>query len=222
MIGRLSLGRIVRDRQANRMPLKPARRLDAAYNVFLIVLATALGLAGGLYSAFWMVDGEYPFGQRRAQAWTAWPQLGSPDIDPYARAILARNGDIPLGIGEGLAFHADRDDAGRLLDRNCTYFIEGETPPARYWTLSVYDAFGWHDSDPTARSHTTSSRILRAEDGGMEIVIAREPQPGNWLVSPLTRPFQIVLRLYDTPVGGTLSWVPEGGMPQILRGECRS
>lgn len=204
------------------MPQKPTRRLDAAFNVLLIVYAAALGLAGGLYSALWMIEGDYPFGQRRAQAWTAWPQLGSPDIDPYARAILARNGDIPLGLGEGLAFHADADDAGRPLDRNCVYVVAGETPPARYWTLTVYDANGVYDPSPTGRSHTTSARILRDEAGSVEVVIAREPQPGNWLAAPPTRRFQIVMRLYDTPVGGTLGWVAQDGLPRIQRGECRA
>lgn len=195
-------------------------RLNAAYNVFLIVYAVLLGLAGGLASALWMVEHDYPFGKRQTQAWTAWPELGSRNIDPYARAILARNGDIPLGIGEGLTFQAETDDAGRPLDTACTYTIGGSTPPARFWTLTLYDAEGRHDPSPTARGSTTSARILRDESGGMQISLSREPQPGNWLSLPATRRFQILFRLYDTPVSGTLSWVSEGGLPTIRREAC--
>jgi hypothetical protein len=198
-----------------------AARLNAAFNVFLIVYAVLLGLAGGLASAFRMVEGDYPFGRREAQAWTAWPELGSRNIDPYARAILARNGDIPLAIGEGLAFHANADDFGRPLDAACLYTISGRTPPARYWTIALYDQQGRHDPSPTLRSHTTSARILRDEEGRMEITLSRDPQPGNWLIAPASRQFQIVFRLYDTPVSGTLSWVTEGSLPTIRRGECR-
>jgi hypothetical protein len=204
------------------MSTRPAAKLHAAFNVFLIVYAVLLGLAGGLVSALWMVEGSYPFGQRTAQAWTAWPELGSRDIDPYARAILARNGDIPLAIGEGLAFHADTDDAGRALTPDCVYTLEGITPPARYWTIALYDPQGRLDPSPVARSHTTSARILRDEEGNMRITLSREPQPGNWLIMPATRPFQIVFRLYDTPVSGTLSWVTDGSLPTIRRGACRS
>jgi hypothetical protein len=222
MADRLSLDRTVRDHQANRMSSRAAARFNAAFNVLLIVYAVLLGLAGGLSSALWMVEGDYPFGRREAQAWTAWPDLGSRDIDPYARAILARNGDIPLGIGEGLAFHAAADDAGFPLDGSCTYSIAGATPPARYWTMTLYDMQGRHDASPTSRSSTTSSRILRDEEGRMEITLSRDPQPGNWLIMPQSPRFQIVFRLYDTPVSGTLSWVTEGSLPSIRRGECRS
>lgn len=202
------------------MSFRPSAKLNAAFNVVLIVYAVLLGLAGGLGSALWMVERDYPFGQRKAQAWTAWPALGSRDIDPYARAILARNGDIPLALGEGLAFHADTDDAGRPLDPDCLYTIGGLTPPARYWTIALYDRQGQLDPSPVARSHTTSARIMRDEEGRMQITLSREPQPGNWLIMPASTPFQIVFRLYDTPVSGTLSWVAEGSLPTIERGEC--
>jgi hypothetical protein len=220
MGNRLSLDGIAEDRRVKQMSFGFAARLNAAYNVFLIIYAVILGLAGGLASAFWMVEHDYPFGRRQTQAWTAWPDLGSRNIDPYARAILSRNGDIPLGIGEGLAFHANTDDDGLPLDTACTYQIGGSTPPARYWTLTLYDAEGRHDVAPTARSMTTSARILRDEGGNTEISLSRDPQSGNWLIPPRTRSFQIVLRLYDTPVSGTLSWVSEGSLPTIRRGEC--
>ena len=45
-------------------------------------------------------------------AWTAWPKNGTPGIDPYARAIVARTGELPVGSGDGVAFYAFTDDRG--------------------------------------------------------------------------------------------------------------
>ena len=57
------------------------------------------------------------FGALTIGAWTAWPKTGSVDIDPYARAIIARSGELPIGTGDGVAFYARTDDAGQPLRR---------------------------------------------------------------------------------------------------------
>ena len=41
---------------------------------------------------------------------------------------------LPVGIGDGVAFYARSDDAGNALDGRCTFLISGSTPAARYWT----------------------------------------------------------------------------------------
>src|SRR6476620_11554403 len=59
------------------------------------------------------------FGAITIGAWTAWPKTGTADIDPYARAAIARSGELPVGSGDGVAFFAASDDAARpLLDRD--------------------------------------------------------------------------------------------------------
>ena len=47
-----------------------------------------------------------PSASLRLGPWQAWPKLGSPEADPYMRAILAHRGDVPLATGEGLGFTA--------------------------------------------------------------------------------------------------------------------
>ena len=37
-------------------------------------------------------------------------ETGTADIDPYARATIARNGELPIGSGDGVAFFARADD----------------------------------------------------------------------------------------------------------------
>jgi len=196
-------------------------RLNSLYNLTLITYAVLGGAALGLYSAFWMVEREQPFGGQQAGPWTVWPQIGSRDIDPYARAILARTGEIPLAAGEGLAFEARIDSAGRPLDGNCIYEITGATPSARYWTLAVYGS--GHETLASGRHATTSSAITRDEDGAETLTISPVAQPGNWLQPPrLDGRFEIVMRFYDTPAGGTLTRFSEEMMPTITRTGCLS
>src|SRR5215467_1567463 len=78
------------------------------------------------------------FGAITIGAWTAWPKTGTADIDPYARAAVARTGELPLGSGDGVAFFAAADDRGRGLDGRCVVTVAGTTPPARFWTLAIY------------------------------------------------------------------------------------
>lgn len=198
-------------------------RLNSLYNLTLIAYAVLGGAALGLYSAFWMVEREQPFGGQQAGSWMVWPQIGSRDIDPYARAILARTGEIPLAAGEGLAFEARIDDTGRPLQANCIYEIAGITPSARYWTLALYGNGGGAalEEPQRNRSATTSAAITRDEDGDYAITISPVAQPGNWLQpSPGNGRFDVVLRFYDTPASGTLTRFSAEMMPAITRREC--
>src|SRR3954447_4864315 len=69
------------------------------------------------------------FGAITIGAWTAWPKTGTADIDPYARAAVARSGELPIGSGDGVAFFAAGDDNGRALDGRCAVTLSGITPP---------------------------------------------------------------------------------------------
>ena len=94
-------------------------------------------------------------------AWTAWPKTGSVDIDPYARATIARTGALPIGVGDGVAFFARTDDAGNALDGRCTFLISGATPAARYWTVTLYDARGRLVANTIDRHGFTSAEVVR-------------------------------------------------------------
>ncbi|MGP9818951.1 DUF1214 domain-containing protein [Salinarimonas sp. NSM] len=191
-----------------------------AYHLILLAWAAALGAGLGLGSALLVLEGEYPFGERRVQAWVAWPSVGSPSSDPYARAIMARSADVPLALGEGIAFHADTDELGRPLDAACSYVVSGETPVARAWTVTLYDLDGRVLETPQRRAGLASPQMLRDEAGGVTIALAPGPRPGNWLQLPGAGRFQAVLRLYDSPVSGALGWLDDGAMPRIVRLSC--
>ncbi len=185
-----------------------------------MVYALLLALALGLGSAHWATHGEYPFGVVRAGPWSVWPRAGSRDADPYTRAVIARSGDIPLGVGEGLLLHATVDSDGRPLDARCSYRIGPSTPQARFWTLTVYDAAGRPAGAQDRRNSFTSSEILRDAAGGFEILAAHEPRSGNWLMLPDSGRVSFVLRLYDTPASAGSAALDPRAVPGIHRLEC--
>ncbi|MGI6245478.1 MAG: DUF1214 domain-containing protein [Pseudochelatococcus sp.] len=187
----------------------------------LVALATlAIAAFAGLGSAWYMTRGEPPFGAVRAGPWAAWPDIGSPVIDPYARAIVARTGALPLGAGEGLELHAVHDSEGRPLDGACVYAVRGAVPSARAWTLTVYDAAGGLPPNETGRNGFTSFELLRDADGMAEIVLSRGVRPGNWLMLPPTEGVHLVLRLYGAPLAAVSGVVEAAALPAIDRLAC--
>ena len=183
---------------------------------FTLILAAAIGLG-----ATWLtLTRGVAFGAMTIGAWTAWPKNGSIDIDPYARANIARTGALPVGTGDGVAFYARTDDAGDVLDGRCTFVISGMTPAARYWTLSLYDRQGRLVANAIDRHGFTSAEILRDATGRFVINVGPRARSGNWLPSGGIERFVLVWRLYDTPIGVASLTTKEGPMPAVVRKSC--
>jgi hypothetical protein len=184
------------------------------------LIAFAIAAALGLAATFAVVTRGAPFGAITIGVWSASPRAGTEDIDPYARAAIARSGELPTGSGDGLAFTARADDAGRPLDGRCEVVLNGTTPPARYWTITIYDAQGQLIANSIARQGFTSQEIVRGGAGTFEIVVGPRPRSGNWLPTSGTERYILVLRLYDTPVGVTTRNAREAQMPTIVQRAC--
>jgi len=180
-----------------------------------ILVATSIGFS----TAWFAVERGRLFGAVVVGAWTTWPDAGGPDADPYSVALLARSGEVPLGAGEGLAFKAVADSEGDLLSGNCVYSVAGQTPSARLWTLTAYDRDGHLMVNAARRSGFHSREILRRPDGRFEIVVSQNVGPGNWLPIAQVENFQLILRLYDTPLT-TASEIVDVDMPHIERVRC--
>lgn len=185
----------------------------------LIVYSLLLALGLGLGSAYYVLNGDPPFGGRKLGPWSTWPKLGSAAADPYMRAIVARRGDVPLATGEGLTLVAQADGSGRGLDAACSYRVGSVTPQARLWTMTLYDRDGALPASELGRSGFTSSEIIRRPDDGFDIFLAKDLSAGNWLQVPKDGPFTLVLRLYDMPgaAGGNLD---ADDLPTIERLAC--
>ena len=184
-----------------------------------LIIAVAVAVAVGVGSAWYAVSKGHLFGGVTVGAWTAWPQDGSLDADPYALARLARTGEIPLGAGEGLAFTATADSQGAPLDGRCIYAVAGETPAARLWTLTAVDAAGQLMANIAQRQGITSRDVVRSVDGDFTVSVAATVQPGNWLSIAAVPRFDLVLRLYDTPLatGAQLATLT---MPAVSKVSC--
>ena len=189
---------------------------------FLIDLSIAIvvAVAIGVSSAWLAVERGRVFGAVTVGGWTAWPQEGSSDADPYSLAMLARTGEIPLGAGEGLSFTAANDVDGAPLSSKCTYEVGGETPAARLWTLTAYDAGGHLMINVAHRPGFHSREIVRESNGDFAIAVSAAVQPGNWLPIGTADRFKLVLRLYDTPLT-TGSQIADLVMPGIRKVSCR-
>jgi hypothetical protein len=183
---------------------------------FTLMVAAAIGLG-----ATWLtLTRGVAFGSLTIGAWTAWPKSGSVDIDPYARATIARTGELPIGAGDGVAFYAHTDDSGNPFDGRCTYVVSGMTPAARYWTLTLYDPQGRPVANTVDRHGFTSAEIVREADGHFVINVGPRARPGNWLPSGGGERFVMVWRLYDTPIGVASLTTKEGPMPAVVRKSC--
>jgi hypothetical protein len=185
-------------------------------SVFAFALATLVGL-GATYLA--LTRGA-AFGALQIGAWTAWPKTGTADADPYARATIARSGQLPIGLGDGVSFTAQTDDDGKTFDGRCDVLLSGTTPTARFWTITLYDPAGQLVANSVNRFGFTSQEIVRNADGTFEIAIAPRASAGNWLPTGGVDRYLLVMRLYDTAVGVSTRAGKEVPMPAIKTGAC--
>jgi hypothetical protein len=181
--------------------------------------AMIAGLVIGLLATVLSLNAGYGFNSLRAGPWKAWPYIGGADIDPYARAVIARSGEAPLGRDQGLAFIARTDSDGAPLSADCEYRIVDPLPTARFWTIALASPDGRLLANPTERYGYSSVDVLRKETGAFEIDVARDARPGNWLSPGESKGFVVMLRLYDTPLDAES--VPDpNSFPRIVKLGC--
>ena len=185
----------------------------------LFILALIVGAASGLGATWLMSSRDSGFGAIQIGAWRAWPKSGTTEADPYARAIFARSGELPLGLAEGIVFIATADERGRALDGRCVIRLFGKMLPARLWSIAVYDARGRLIDNPATRYGFTSTEVLYQADGNVEIWLSPRVREGNWLPTGENERIAAVVRLYDTPTG-VFSRAEVAEMPKLVTERC--
>jgi hypothetical protein len=188
--------------------------------IFLTLLALAIATAVGLGLTWATATRGTDLGTLTIGSWTARPRTGTNEIDPYARASIARSGELPIGTGDGITFTATTDDKKKLLDGRCDVVVSGVTPAARFWTLTLYDTKGRLVANTLQRYGFTSQEVVRAADGTFEIRIAARSRAGNWLPTSALERYVLMLRLYDTPVGVATRTQRDAPMPAITTAGC--
>jgi hypothetical protein len=168
-----------------------------------------------------MLEREGAFSAVEAGPWTAWPRNGSLDVDPYSRAMLAYTGELPLGAAEGISFVARDDSMGAPLNSHCDYIVSGQTPKARYWTLTLLSPDGVPVANAARRYGFTSAEILRSPGGDFEIALSRHARAGNWLPIGDASKFMLMLRLYDPDLNIATLSLDAASLPSLIRKNCR-
>jgi hypothetical protein len=189
----------------------------------LIGLLLSFVVAGaiGLGSTWFALSSNMSFGALSLGAWKANPRSGTAGIDPYARAVIARNGELPVGTGDGIRFTASVDDSGRPLDGRCDMVIRGTTPAARYFTLTLYTPSGSLVANSLSRFGFTSQELVRDRSGDFEVVVSPRARPGNWLPTGGVERYVLVMRFYDTSLGIATRAGREAPMPTLTStGNC--
>jgi hypothetical protein len=185
-------------------------------------LFLGVSVAGGLGTAWYMIEAGSRLSTRTVGPWVTWATAGRPDADPYTRAHIARNGLLPLSSTSELTFKAKTDSRGARLSSACDYAIVMEDFEAAWWDLAVYDGQGRLIANPADRYAFNSSTAMRGVDGRTIITLARDARPGNWLPSGRSNRIVLVLTVQDANWGTTVN---DGGtprsMPQIVRSTCR-
>jgi hypothetical protein len=141
----------------------------------------ALGVGGGLGSAWYMVEAGSRLTTRSFGPWTTWLAAGRPDADPYTRAHTARNGLLPIASTLELTFYAKTDGEGGQLQSACDYAVSVEGLDAAWWNLAAFDRRGGLIPNGAERYSFSSDSAMREPDGRALIVVARDARAGNWL-----------------------------------------
>jgi hypothetical protein len=186
----------------------------------LLSFIVAAGI--GLGSTWYALTQNLSFGALELGAWKGFPRNGTVAIDPYARAAIARNGELPVGSGDGVTFTAAADDDGHALDGRCDVVVRGTTPPARYFTLTLYTPSGELVANSLGRHGFTSQELVRDASGEFEIAVSPRARAGNWLPTGGIENYLLMLRFYDTSLGIATRAGREAPMPAIRStGTCQ-
>lgn len=186
----------------------------------LVIITLTVAVGGGAASVWFALQAREGVGAVTIGGWTAYPDIGTPESDPYTSARVARQGLLALGRAEGLGFIAQRDSNGDFLQRECRYVLEGAVPPARFWTLYAADETGSAVFVEGQRGNGLHSfEAVRLADDTLVISVGGRASPGNWLRVSGTGRMLLVLTLYDTPIASSTG-VADVELPQVIKAGC--
>jgi hypothetical protein len=193
-------------------------------NVMMFLL---IAVGGGLGSCWYMIERGSSLTTHKAGPWRAWIAAGQADADPYTRAHFIRRGMLPVSSTLAVTFEALTDSEGQRLHSSCEYTIDGVEPPARFWSLSVFDDQGRLIPNAADRFSYNSATLLKSPGGRLSIALARSARSGNWLPTGGAGRISLVLTIEESTAtlvqsgnpddAGAGTWQPPG----IRRVNCR-
>lgn len=190
--------------------------------LFAIAFVALVAIGGGTALTYFSIRGADRFGAVTLGGWTAFPIAGTMDADPYSKAMLARDAALALGIAEGITFFLDLDDLGDPFSGNCDYLIEGNAPPARFWTFNIVDTRHrpFNDENTLLPGMLHSGIIAYEPDESMRLQLSSLARPGNWIATPANRNFALAMTLYDSPIASNKGLI-DTVFPIVRKAGCR-
>ncbi|OYY89747.1 MAG: hypothetical protein B7Y45_10780 [Sphingomonas sp. 28-66-16] len=180
------------------------------------------GIVGGVIGsggAIWSVRAGSLGMQTAIGPWQTGRDFGTARASPYIRAVVALRGLLALPAHEARYYTAATDSAGRPLDGNCRYRIEGGALPAAWWSLTLYDPAGYLVDNSAGIHAIGSAGLPPAEAVHWTVTMAPDRQPGHWLPTGRARRVQLTLRAYLPQDGGTGD-LTTAQLPVITREGC--
>ncbi len=176
---------------------------DAVRSVLKTALLLSLGVGLGLGSAVLVLKSGglgAGMGSQTVDGWTGNHLTGAKAADPYTRGIVAKSGLLALTQAEAMYFSRSTDEHGGPLKPSCVYALEGGAMPARWWSVTIYDA---HDFLPVngddAQSVDMTRTAAHATPTGRWTARIAADQAGaaDWISSKNAGNFSLTLRLYN-------------------------
>jgi hypothetical protein len=180
-----------------------------------IVLGVALGL-GSLAAAVFAILAPY---EESYGPWESTGIMGHMPRNPWERVATATRGLVGLPRTETIYLVASVDENGGAFEPGCAYRIAGPPLPARWWSLTPYDASWELIPNPDGVYSVGSHNAVVDEHGRFGVLmhasaagpaeLPLDDGPGTWLV----------LRLYH-PEPGVAEWLGEIEWPRIRSESC--
>ena len=185
--------------------------------VFFVLVA----VVGGLSTSWYMIEKGTRLTSQRSGPWIMWETAGHPDADPYTRAHHMRRGTLPITSALAEIHQATTDSDGQPLYSSCEYAVEGEEPQGAFWTLAVFDDEGRIIPNPADRHSFNSTTLMRGPGRRLDVVLARNARPGNWLPTGGAGRLALHLTVEEPRPASAGPDAARAPMPAIRRVACR-
>lgn len=162
------------------------------------VIVIALGFSAGAFGAYRYLDSAAATAALRHDIgpWQTMKERAG-FTDAFYIAQIAKIGPFPNPPSEALYLLAHNDSSGAPLMANKTYQVCGQPLPARFWSITAYDAAGSFFANDARRSSYTNDNVLMSAPTRFCITVGPSQSAGNWLPTNGDGKAQLLLRLYQ-------------------------
>ena len=151
--------------------------------------------------------------------WRTSATTGSADANPYERAAVALAGLYALTRDEAIYYTAFTDSSGERLRGECRYQVRGTPPPARWWSITAYDADHYLVPNAAGIYARNANTLPLAADGRYTLTLSSDATADSGLPIPVSGAFSLTLRLYN-PASQVLAQLDTLALPTITREHC--